>query len=528
MGTSGHVRCAKCGHAQQDGSYCEACGGQLVPNRSLPVDGSLSGASTRPSSHRSGSVVRDLLICFAAIVVGAIVSRATWSFPPFLVMLILALGYWFLVRKWLRLTKGIPGSQLVGAGMLALLLAIVSFVIWLFRTEGGPPAYVFIVAFGLAVVLFGAAWYVREQAKRAVREEQLLGHMERLQPGTSTGRAAAPTITDPPVASNLSELVAMPDRGLLTPEEFQVAKMGYWPLTAQGGTMVSDQLICPKCGHAQPEGEYCELCGASVSQRPTSIPGPRLCPHCGKPQADGAYCKECGVQLGSPQVPAMAQHGSSKQHSSDHRAGSRLPLVLVWIAGLALIAAIVTLIVIRSSEAPAPIAKTTTTQMSAVPETLPPIQTPTPLSLQDFQSVSVVKQLSSDLLQQLAKLADLVGRYPNWNQNDVFQFSSLTGKPGTQGILQMLATNPNPLPYIRFTPAFEQTYRLGEGYRRATSAISPAASLIAQAVNSRDASMFEQARSQLAEATTLLSSVAETADRLDAHARQGNIQSGAN
>lgn len=215
--------CSGCGHVQQDGKYCETCGMPLASGKVLATQTSASKAGPSPSSRRFISVPLDVLLCFGVVVVGALVSGATQSITPFFLMLILGLGYAFLVRKWLRLASGIPGARLIGAGMLASLLTIVSFVLWLFRMEDGPPAYVFIIALCLAVVLFVAAWYAREHAKRVAREIQLLAHVEKLQTGPSAGRTTAATVS-PPLASNLSELVAMLDRGLLTPEEFQVAK----------------------------------------------------------------------------------------------------------------------------------------------------------------------------------------------------------------------------------------------------------------------------------------------------------------
>ncbi len=157
----------------------------------------------------------------------------TGHFTLAMLALFLGLGYVFLVRKWLRQTKGIPGARWIGAGMLALLIAVVFFFAWLFDPEESP-AYVFVTALCLAVIFFVAAWNTREHAKRVEREVQLLAHVEKLQSSASGSSAPAP-LASPALTSNLSDLVAMLDRGLLTPEEFEVAKRRLLASDSPGG-----------------------------------------------------------------------------------------------------------------------------------------------------------------------------------------------------------------------------------------------------------------------------------------------------
>ena len=56
-------------------------------------------------------------------------------------------------------------------------------------------------------------------------------------------------------------------------------------------------LVCRKCGSKQPEGVFCDQCGARLE---SDIP---TCAHCGQPLIEGyAFCHICGRPIGSAPI----------------------------------------------------------------------------------------------------------------------------------------------------------------------------------------------------------------------------------
>jgi len=56
-------------------------------------------------------------------------------------------------------------------------------------------------------------------------------------------------------------------------------------------------LVCRKCGSKQPEGMFCDQCGARLE------PDAAICAHCGQPLIEGyAFCHICGRPVGSAPV----------------------------------------------------------------------------------------------------------------------------------------------------------------------------------------------------------------------------------
>lgn len=290
--------------------------------------------------------------------------------------------------------------------------------------------------------------------------------------------------------------------------------------------MATDDLVCTECGHRQPDGTYCEACGTILGQPPQTAAVPRRCPSCGSQHAEGNYCKVCGAPLDSPLPATYPRLGSRERPSTDRRAGrKRRMLILVGITALlVVIAAIVVAVVTTRSGESVSIAETTTTQPPVVPETLPPIQTPTPLSVQDMTAVATMNNVAPRLLQRLDDLAGLVLRYPNWNQVETTNFSYMVGGQDREGLIAMDAGIVLPT----FTVSFEQRYHLAADYAQATGMAMSATSHLRQAVESRDASVFDQGKSELTQAGELLQSLVSTTGELYAYGMRGNIQSGTN
>jgi hypothetical protein len=53
--------------------------------------------------------------------------------------------------------------------------------------------------------------------------------------------------------------------------------------------MTSTELTCGRCGHTQPDGEYCEKCGRAVAASHGA------CAKCGSPQGVSGFCPQCGT-----------------------------------------------------------------------------------------------------------------------------------------------------------------------------------------------------------------------------------------
>jgi hypothetical protein len=261
--------CGSCGHTQPEGDYCEECGGRLAVAQKIPTD---TWAHLSPNT---GGFWRGLIHEPATwIALAALVFLFIWQVTHEVdvgsgmsIFLVWGLVY-VVIFSWLKRSMGRPGAVWVRLAIIGAIAGCGAIPLY--------APYVAAAAFAFALVSLGLSWVAKQNAKKTERDDQLRAAVEGI-----SGERQAPALqtrahADIPLAptADLVSLASLLDRGLLTNEEFQKAKNrvlgdASLPQEQKPVAAASPQAAptlstkgCSGCGHTQPEGDFCEECGA--------------------------------------------------------------------------------------------------------------------------------------------------------------------------------------------------------------------------------------------------------------------------
>lgn len=88
-----------------------------------------------------------------------------------------------------------------------------------------------------------------------------------------------------------------------------------WLLTQ---SLIDDKFTtCPECSHLQSQGEYCVMCGASLSGTNYN-PEHYVCGDCNRPHLpDDQFCRFCGANVGSDLYTKYQKELDSRSKTED-------------------------------------------------------------------------------------------------------------------------------------------------------------------------------------------------------------------
>ncbi len=237
------------------------------------------------------------------------------------------------------------------------------------------------------------------------------------------------------------------------------------------------------------------------------------CPKCGKLNQDkeARFCAYCGAAL--TQLVAPGPGATSTQSF-----WSRNKKWVVVGAVVVVVAAGVTAGVLLTGDSESKSTPNASAQTSTTKRTLPPVQQPKTVTMNDAQAAGIIVAQSEHLAPGFQMLRSVIDRYPNWNQTDQSTFDTMTSSLATEVSFQETVRIPT------LSPPVESSFHFRSDWFDGLAIYEKAVSMIQMALASRDADAWERAINLLDEAEELLLQAAVSAQTVDDYAHAGNLE----